>query len=139
MNPVEQFEIELMKLNPEGDQFYLQVDELLESVSQELYEALIPSIFSFFESHPIENCGMPGTLVHLVEDFYPNYKSILLQSLAKAPSYNAILMVNRILNSKLSKQDREEYISTLVEIRDNQEIKPELRKDAEEYIDYQSN
>ncbi|MEI4549480.1 hypothetical protein [Pseudoalteromonas spongiae] len=138
MTPIEEFEIRLMRVNPEEDNFALQIDELVESVPDELFEALIPSIFRFFEKHSLQDCGMPGTLVHLVEDFYPSYKSLLLDSLEKAPSLNAILMTNRILNSQLSPHERQEYTSALEAIRDNTNVHSELRKEAKEFIEYQN-
>lgn len=138
MSQVEVFKTELMKLQPSDDEYPAQVDELLESIPEELHESLIPSIFHFFEAHPLEECGMPGGLVHLVEDYYPNYKQILIGSMQKAPNFSSILMVNRILNSALSEDERNEYTALLVELSNNSGADEALRINAQEFIKYQS-
>lgn len=127
-----------MALDPRNDEFVLSVDSLLESLPVECHESLIPAIFRFFEKHPLEDCGAPGTLVHLAEHFYPSYKSILLNSLARAPSYNAILMANRILNSNLSAQERQEYLSALSDVAIQPGVNPALAKQARHFIEHQA-
>jgi len=138
MSQVTEFETELLKLNPTDDEFPLQVDELVEAVPEELHESLIPSVFRFFEYYSLEECGMPGGLVHLIERYYPNYKQMLMESLRKTPSLSSILMVNRILNSNLSNGERKEYITALVELSNNATVHDELQKEASDYIEYQS-
>ena len=135
---LEIFEQSLMKLNSEDDEFELYVDELFEQIPEEKHESLIPIIFKFFERNPLANCCAPGTLVHCIENCYPNYKEILKSSLKRVPSYNAILMVNRILNSKLSEKVRAEYTSLLQDICNDPDIFQELRKEANGFIEYQS-
>jgi hypothetical protein len=138
MSQVEEFKTGLMKLQPSDDEFPVQVDELLESIPKELHESLIPSIFQFFEAHPLEECGMPGGLVHLVENYYPNYKQILIRSMQKAPNFSSILMVNRILNSELSEDERNEYTALLIELSNNSGADEALRINAKDFIKFQS-
>lgn len=133
-----EFEESIMSLDPTDDDFVLQVDNLVESVEEKNYEQLIPSIFRFFESHPLDDCGAPGTLVHLVENFYPNYKDSLLNSIKNSPNVVAILMVNRILNSNLSPQERDEYLSALNIVALNGEISDRLNNKAKHFIEYQA-
>lgn len=135
---LEQFEQSLMKLNPEKDTFFVYVDELLAQIPEEKYASLIPIIFKFFEHHPLADCGAPGALVHCIETDYPHYKEILQDSLKRAPSYNAILMVNRILNSPLSEKDRAEYTAMLQDVANDQHLFQALRKEANELVEYQS-
>ena len=138
MDTVRNFEIRLLELNPRGDSFVLEVDKLVESVPPSYQASLIPAIFRFFEKYPLEDCGAPGTLVHLTEHFYPSYKGILLESLARAPSLNALLMVNRVLNSNLSEQEREEYFSALRGVAERVDIHQSLANQASRFISYQS-
>ena len=138
MTVTENFEARLMELDPRDDEFVLSVDTLLESLPVECHESLIPAIFRFFEKYPLEDCGAPGTLVHLTEHFYPSYKSILLNSLARAPSYNAILMTNRILNSNLSAQERQEYLSALSDVAIQPSVNPVLAQQARHFIEHQA-
>ena len=137
MDLVDKFEIELNKLEPSNDEFVLEVDELISSIPTEIHDELIPSIFRFFEMYPLDDCGCPGTLVHFVEDYYPSYIGILKKSLNTAPSKVCILMINRMLNSKLPDNVREEYISLLQKISMDLSINEMLRDDASHYIDYQ--
>ena len=132
------FEIHLLELDPREDSFVLRVDKLVESVPLSCQADLIPSIFRFFEKYPLEDCGAPGTLVHLTEHFYPSYKDILLESLARAPSLNALLLVNRMLNSDLPEQEREEYFSALRDVAERVDIHPSLANQASRFISYQS-
>jgi hypothetical protein len=102
MDVVLDFEKRLMVLDPIDDDFPYLVDELLDSIDQNYHQDLIPSIFKFFEENSLNDCGMPGTLVHFVEYFDPFYLEILIESIKRKPSYNTILMTNRILNSDLN-------------------------------------
>ncbi|VVE53205.1 hypothetical protein PAQ31011_04851 [Pandoraea aquatica] len=138
MDAIRNFEIRLLELNPREDSFVLEVDKLVESVPLSCQASLIPSIFRFFEKYPLEDCGAPGTLVHLTEHFYPGYKGVLLESLARAPSFNALLMVNRVLNSSLSAQEREEYFSALRAVAERVDIHLSLANEASHFISYQS-
>lgn len=116
MNSLREFEHQLFRLDPAATDFLLRVDELVEAVPEsDRNEGLIEPIFAFFEAHPLDDMGEPGTLVHLTEGFYPSYTERLLDSLRTQPSYNAILMANRILNGRLSDQERSKYMSALVE------------------------
>ena len=135
---ITQFELELLKLKPDNDDFAYVVDQLVELVPIELRESLISSIFKFFESHPLEECGMPGPLIHLIEDYYPKYKDILLTSLQKVPNSSSILMVNRILNSTLSEEERGEYIASLEAITNNEKVNQQLQDEASSYLNFQS-
>jgi hypothetical protein len=137
MDIVTDFKGRLMSLDPSKVDFVTNVDELLESVSPEFHEKLIPAFFGFFEKYPLEDCGAPGSLVHLTEHFYPRYKPTLLESLVRAPSYNAILMTHRILNSQLAQNDRDEYMTALRSISNNSNIHPILVSHAQHFIEHQ--
>ena len=138
MNILERFEEELLNLDPAADEYLHQIDMLLVGINEEYYENLIPSIFKFFEKNSLSDCGTPGTLVHLVEVFYPIYLPQLIDSINKKPSYNAILMVNRLLNSELSNTTRIELMYILKNIASNSAIAPMLQKESREFIEYQN-
>lgn len=137
MQKIDKFQAELMKLKPEDDEFLTLVDDLIESIPEEIHLSFIPSIFKFFETHPLSECGMPGGLVHLVEKFYPSYERILKNSLQKTPSYSSMLMVNRILNSNLSKNNRKEYTDILVRLSNDNNMEEKLRSKAKSILKYQ--
>ena len=138
MGEVISFEKSLLKLNPETDDFIFEVDDLLESIQEKNYELLVPSVFKFFEINSESDCGAPGTLVHIIESFYPNYKNLLLRSLSEKPNYVSILMVNRILNSELAEEEHLEYIHCLETVILKQDASHFLKEETQQFIDYQS-
>lgn len=139
MDIVANFEEQLMKLDPvEDDEFVLKVDELIDAINPEIHEKLIPTIFGFFEKNSLADCGAPGTLVHLTEHYYPNYLPNLISSIKKKLSYNAIFMINRILNSELPKEKRKELLSLLEAVKNDSSVHSVLREEAENFIEYQS-
>ena len=137
MSVVENFERGLSALDPDSDDFVLKIDELVQAVDAQHHVALIPAIFRYFEEHPLSEMGAPGTLVHLTEQFYPAYKHPLLRSLETKPSYNAILMTNRILNSDLSEVERNEYRCALVAVAENTSVSESLREEARHFSEHQ--
>ncbi len=135
MDPRE-FEERLMSLDPEAVEFPLWIDELIVGVPESLQSQLIPSMFKYFEVNPDFSKG-PGTMVHFIEAYYPTYKSELLDSLVRNPSQMCVLMVNRILNSKLEPEERAEYTAALAVVRDNPNVRASVRKEADDFLKYQ--
>jgi hypothetical protein len=132
------FETELLSLDPTAADFLIRVDQLLAAVEPGVQESAVPAIFRFFEKHPLSDVGVPGTLVHFAEQFYPRYRAVHLHSLRTAPSYCAIIMANRVLNSELSISERAEYIGALMGILQNTGAPVEVRDAAQHFIDYQA-
>lgn len=132
---VEEFERRLRALDPQDDAFVLQVDELIAELPPEIVDSVYKPILRFFESHPGAICGAPGTLVHHVEDYYPNYVNLLRESVCRAPSYNGVLMINRILNSNISKAERQEYLAILRSAANNATAPEQVRSIARRFFD----
>ncbi|SKA85651.1 hypothetical protein SAMN02745166_01177 [Prosthecobacter debontii] len=107
------FRNQLMRLDPYVDEFVLHVDQLVEQLAPEIADSVYPAIFEFFETAPDADCGAPGTLVHHVERYYPNYLPALKASVRRKPSYNGVLMINRILSSNLDAVVRNELMEIL--------------------------
>jgi hypothetical protein len=131
---VEEFEHRLKPLDPEQVDFVVRADELVEALTQELAPLVYEAVFRFFEAHPAADCGAPGTLVHHVEDYYPNYVLALRQSVGRTPSYNGVLMINRILNSKLSDQEQAEYLAVLKSVITNASAPDTVRAMAKGFV-----
>lgn len=134
---LQDFEQKLTLVDPEADDFELQMDALIESLPPENQQAVIPAIFRFFEKYPLNVLGLPGTFTHFIEDFWPSYEDLLLASLARQPSFASIQMVNRILNSKLSSVKRKKYTQALQQLADSKTIAAELSAYAQDFLDYQ--
>jgi hypothetical protein len=137
MDFMQAFERKLAVIDPNADDFELQMDALIESLPADNQQAVTPAIFQFFEKYPLNEMGLPGTFTHFIEDFWPSYEDILLASLARQPSFASIQMVNRILNSKLSIVKRKKYTQALLQVATNKKIAPELSAYAQDFLDYQ--
>jgi hypothetical protein len=136
MNSFKEFEQQLLRLDPAAADFVLSVDELVAAVpAAEKDDGLIEPIFAFFEAHPLDDMGAPGTLVHLLEESYPRYTERLLCSLRTRPSYNSILLTNRILNGQLSAQERSKYMSALAEAVSTPDLPKTLRDLANHFLE----
>ena len=126
-----------MSLDPEAVEFPLWIDALIIAVPESLQSQLIPSMFKYAEVNPDFSKGAPGTMVHFIEAYYPTYKNVLLESLVRNPSQMGVLMVNRILNSKLESEERAEYTAAVALVRDNPNVRASVRKEADDFLKYQ--
>jgi hypothetical protein len=133
-----EFDRFLNALNPAADEFVLQIDELVEQLPESIAAEVYPAVFAFFEKHPDADCGAPGTLVHHVERYYPNYVDTLLQSARNKPSYNSALMLNRILNSDIPDLQRAEMLDILNSIAASDAVSSIVRDLAMRFIQYQA-
>ncbi|RYD83679.1 MAG: hypothetical protein EOP84_07530 [Verrucomicrobiaceae bacterium] len=109
----DEFRDRLMRLDPYADEFVIHADELVAQLAPEIADSVFPAVFEFFEAAPDADCGAPGVLVHHIERYYPNYVSGLRESVRRRPSYNGVLMINRILNSDLDETSRTELMEIL--------------------------
>jgi len=125
----------LFQLNPDDDAFVLHVDDLVTNTIPDVLERAYPAIFRFFEAHPENDCGMPGTLVHMMEDYYPNYVDELIESVNRVPSTNSVLMVNRILNSDVDEELRNRLIQCLRDTCTRKNAASLVKEEAQRYLD----
>jgi hypothetical protein len=108
-----EFGVALQLLDPDRDDFGASVDGLIVRLDTSDVHGCIDRVFEFFEAHPVADLGVPGSLVHFVEQFYPEYKARLLFSLRKTPSLSGVWMANRILNAELGNSDRARFLASL--------------------------
>ena len=97
------------------------------------YEA----IFRFIEKCQDADIGSPGPLVHLIEKHYPGYVPDLLTSIQSKPTSSSVHMLNRILNSELSAEDRKRYLELLKLASENEEASEFAREDASDFYEFQ--
>ena len=134
INTIEQFEERLVNLNPAANDFVLHADELIEALSPEIADSVYLPILRFFEANPEADCGAPGALVHHVESYFPNYVVALKDSVRRTPSYNGVLMINRILNSNLTATDRAEYMGLLNAVLTHRSATPQIIEMTRRFI-----
>lgn len=110
---VEGFERRLNCLDPDDHAFVVQADELVSDLVPSISDKVYVAILRFFERYPNADCGAPGTLVHHMEGFYPNYVDALIDSVNRRPSFNGALIVNRILNTDIDAKLRSRILAAL--------------------------
>ena len=138
IDTIEEFTRCLHRLDPEHPGFVRRCDELLESLSPEVAETAYIPIFDYFKMHPESDMGAPGSLIHHVEHYDPNYIPALLHDAKISPSYNSILMVNRILNSELTDDDRLEMMGILRQTANAKHVPEIVCELASELLEYQT-
>lgn len=137
---IEKFCTELASLNVSTDDLILQLYNLTDMIDNEKdISQTYESIFYFIENNPDADIGSPGPLIHLIEKFYPEYLPRLIQSLKTKPTNNTVYLLNRILNSSLPIEKREEYLLILVNVVNNKSIDQLVRDEAKEFYEYQTN
>ncbi len=74
----------------------------------------IDPILEFMEAHPDMDYGMPGALVHFVEDYYQKgYEERLIDSIRRKPTMQTVWMLNRVINGTHDPAKKERLISTM--------------------------
>jgi hypothetical protein len=134
----DEFENRLLLLDPEEDAFVIHADELIEDLSPSINDKVYEPIFRFFELHPLADCGAPGTLVHHVEDYYPNYVEALIDSVHRKTSYNGVLMIHRILNSDVDDELRRRLFDAVLRASNDATAAPHVREMAVRFVQLHS-
>ncbi|QDT66377.1 hypothetical protein V22_36440 [Calycomorphotria hydatis] len=128
----------LFILDPEHPGFPRHCDDLLDSLSRDVAENAYVHIFEFFRRYPESDMGAPGSLVHFVEQYYPDYMPALLHDARVYPSYNSILMVNRILNSEIPNQERSDLMDILRSTKNRDDIPDRVNELAADLLEFQN-
>ena len=114
-----------------------RLDELTDAVMElPEPERAIPEMFAFMERLPDVDLGSPGPLVHTLERM--DYTTELVASLHRRPTALSVWMVNRILNSSLSPEQRQFFLDLLASVAEHPAANESARDQAEHFIHYQS-
>ena len=95
-----------------------------------------PAMFALLERFPDAEFGLPGPLVHELEAI-PDYLPLLRDSLRRQPTSYTAWMVNRLLNTKLPREQRESWLSELQAALEHPLASEQTRRAAERYLTYQ--
>jgi hypothetical protein len=96
-------------------------------------ESAVPEMFRLMERMPDAELGSPGPLVHTLEAI-SGYEAHLVESVRKQPSLLSVWMVNRILNSPISEDRRQFWMTLLQEPADRPDAPEPVRKDARDFL-----
>lgn len=91
----------------------------------------VEPILRFMEGHPEVDYGIPGPLVHFVEEFFERgYEEKLIESIQRKPTAATVWMLNRVINGTQDETAREQLYATMKEAAAH----PEADNDTVELI-----
>lgn len=100
-------------------------------------ERVAPALLALLERHPQADFGTPGPLVHALES-QSGYRELLAASLERQPTELTAWMANRLLNSKLPRDERNEWLKRLTAVTSHPKAAPGVRDSAIRFLDFQA-
>ncbi len=100
-------------------------------------ERVAPALLALLERHPEADFGTPGPLVHALEG-QPGYRALLAASLERQPTELTAWMANRVLNAKLPREARSEWLKRLTAVASHPKAAPGVRDSAIRFLDFQA-
>ena len=100
-------------------------------------ERVAQALLALLERHPQTDFGTPGPLVQALES-QPGYPALLADSLARQPTELTAWMANRLLNSKLARDDRTAWLKRLTAVASHPVAATSVRESAIRFLDFQA-
>lgn len=116
------------------DEEYHMDDDLIDAINEypEPFE-LVEPILEIIGTHPRVDFGMPGDLVHFLEQFYKHrYEELLVSSVRKNPTAHNIWMVHRCFND-MNNPKREMFAKLMKELKDDSSVSMDIKKEIDEF------
>jgi hypothetical protein len=74
----------------------------------------VDPILQFMEAHPALDYGMPGPLVHFLEELYlKGYEERLIESVSRKPTGLTVWMLNRVINGTKEPGKKQSLVATM--------------------------
>ena len=100
-------------------------------------ERVAPALLALLERHPQADFGTPGPLVQALES-QAGYPELLAASLERQPTELTAWMANRLLNSKLPREDRNTWLRRLTAVTSHPKAAASVRDSAIRFLDFQA-
>jgi hypothetical protein len=100
-------------------------------------ERVAPALLALLERHPQADFGTPGPLVQALES-QAAYAQLLAGSLERQPTELTAWMANRLLNSKLPRDDRNAWLKRLTAVASHPKASASVRDSAIRFLDFQA-
>lgn len=100
-------------------------------------ERVAPALLALLERHPQADFGAPGPLVNALES-QPAWTRLLADSLERQPTELTAWMANRLLNSKLGRDERAAWLKRLTAVTSHPLAAPGVRDSAIRFLDFQA-
>ena len=105
---------------------------LLQIEEEDLGISVVEPLLRFMERHPLSDFGMPGAIVHYMEQFYKKgYEDLLTASVVRRPTLHTVWMINRIKNAG---ESSDKYETILNDILQKQDVEEEIKNAAKEFL-----
>ena len=133
MDKIEELRVEQLikqlRDNMNTDDFeYIQGDVVEEFKKFDNPFVFVEPVIRLMEENPEIDFGIPGYLVHFVEQYYKKgYEELLIDSLERRPTFHTVWMLQRIINDE-SNPNREMYLGFLKELSQRNDIDIEVKK-----------
>jgi hypothetical protein len=95
------------------------------------------AMFALLERFPAADFGTPGPLVHELEA-QAGYPDLLAGSLQRQPTELTAWMANRLLNSRLPREERAAWLKRLTVVTSHPLAAREVRESAIRFLDFQA-
>jgi len=131
---------ELQAFSPTGDgpDNVHRLNELLEGFAAlPGCERVVAAVLALMERHPQADFGAPGPLVAALE-CQPGYEEQLAASLERQPTELGAWMANRLLNSKLPRDQRGAWLRRLTAVASHPKAAAGVRDSAIRFLDFQA-
>ena len=115
------------------EEYYIE-DDLIDAINQypEPFE-LVEPILEIIATNPLVDFGMPGDLVHFVEQFYKHgYEELLISSVRKNPTPHNIWMVHRCYND-MKNPKREMFAELMRDLKNDSSVSTEINSSIDEF------
>ena len=93
---------------------------------------IIGDLLGIMERHPLDDFGMPGAMVHYIENYYPDYLPQLVDSVQRAPALATVWMLHRCMNGS---QDKAPLLRILTEVANNGNADNTIREQARSLLE----
>jgi hypothetical protein len=97
-------------------------------------QRFVPDLFAVMERLPTSELGSPGPLVHTLERMQGFYEGELINSVRRSPTPLTVWMVNRLLNTELTGDERSGYLALLEQAAHDARATDATRKDASRFL-----
>ena len=125
--------IKKMEEQIDSDSFEEVQEECIYQIEEEnLGISTVEPLLLFMERHPLFDFGMPGAIVHYVEQFYKKgYEDLLVASVIRRPTMHTVWMINRIKNAG---ENSDKYEKILNDILEKQDVEEEIKNSVKEFL-----
>ena len=100
-------------------------------------ERVAPALLALLERYPQADFGTPGPLVNALEG-QVGYTELLAGSLERQPTELTAWMANRLLNSRLPREERGVWLKRLTVVTSHPNAAPGVRDSAIRFLDFQA-